>query len=111
MSHVEIAHQAADVRPAFYLDGVDRADFFAVTAPANSGGNFSLHNVTDLRIGQLITCMHVGNLPEEVAMKNNQLFGEKVAPKLRDIWGDQEDRWTPQVSQQRVAAANAAAGR
>jgi polygalacturonase len=51
MSHVEIANQTADARPAFYLDGVDRADFFAVTAPINAGGAFSLHNVTDLRIG------------------------------------------------------------
>jgi polygalacturonase len=51
MSHVEIAHQTADARPAFYLDGVDRADFFAITAPTNAGGAFSLHNVTDLRIG------------------------------------------------------------
>ena len=27
--------------------------------------------VTELRIGQLITCMHIGDLPEEVALKNN----------------------------------------
>ncbi|WP_131104589.1 LLM class flavin-dependent oxidoreductase [Ornithinimicrobium sufpigmenti] len=59
---------------------------------------------TDLRIGQLITCMHVGNLPEEVAMMNNELFGTQVIPKLRDLWSDQEDRWTPKVSQERVAA-------
>jgi alkanesulfonate monooxygenase SsuD/methylene tetrahydromethanopterin reductase-like flavin-dependent oxidoreductase (luciferase family) len=60
--------------------------------------------VTDLRIGQLITCMHVGNLSEETAAKNNYLFGTQVAPKLRDIWADYEDRWTPKVSQERVAA-------
>ncbi len=60
--------------------------------------------VTDLRIGQLITCMHVGNLPEEVAAENNRLFGTEVMPKLRDLWADQEDRWTPKVSQERVAA-------
>jgi alkanesulfonate monooxygenase SsuD/methylene tetrahydromethanopterin reductase-like flavin-dependent oxidoreductase (luciferase family) len=59
---------------------------------------------TELRIGQLITCMHVGNLPEEVAAQNNQLFGTQVIPKLRDVWGDQEDRWTPKVSQERFAA-------
>ncbi len=51
MSHVEIANQTPDARPAFFLDSVDRADFFAVTAPTNAGGAFSLHNVTDLRIG------------------------------------------------------------
>jgi alkanesulfonate monooxygenase SsuD/methylene tetrahydromethanopterin reductase-like flavin-dependent oxidoreductase (luciferase family) len=59
---------------------------------------------TDLRIGQLITCMHVGDLPEEVAAQNNQLFGTQVIPKLRDVWGEEEDRWTPKVSQERVAA-------
>ena len=59
--------------------------------------------VTELRIGQLITCMHVGNLPEEVAALNNELFGTKVAPKLRDIWSEYEDRWTPQTTQRRIA--------
>jgi alkanesulfonate monooxygenase SsuD/methylene tetrahydromethanopterin reductase-like flavin-dependent oxidoreductase (luciferase family) len=58
----------------------------------------------ELRVGQLITCMHMGNLPEEVAAENNHLFGTQVAPYLRDIWSEYEDRWTPQVSQQRVAA-------
>jgi len=51
MSHVEIATRAADVRPAFYLDDVDRADFFAITAPHGANGVFSLHSVKDLRIG------------------------------------------------------------
>jgi len=57
-----------------------------------------------LRVGQLITCMHMGNLSEEAAMKNIHLFGNQVIPKLRDIWADEEDRWTPRVTQERVAA-------
>jgi polygalacturonase len=48
MSHVEIAPANADPRPAFWLEDVHRADFFAVTAPPQS--NFSLHDVSDLRI-------------------------------------------------------------
>ena len=51
MSHVEIANAAPDARPAFYLAGVDRADFFAVTAPRGDNGAFSLHDVKDLRVG------------------------------------------------------------
>ena len=51
LSHVEIATAAADARPAFYLDSVERADFFAITAPRAAGGAFALHNVKDLRIG------------------------------------------------------------
>ena len=45
---VEIAPQAADPRPAFWLEDVHRADFFGVTAPPQP--NFSLHKVSDLRI-------------------------------------------------------------
>lgn len=59
---------------------------------------------TDLRIGQLITCMHVGNLPEEVVAMNNDLFGKNVIPKLRGLWAEEEDHWTPKVSQELIAA-------
>jgi hypothetical protein len=51
MSHVEIANTAPDARPAFYLTDVERADFFAVTAPRNPDGAFALRGVKDLRIG------------------------------------------------------------
>ena len=48
MSHVEVSPQAPDPRPAFWLEDVHRADFFAITAPPQP--NFSLHNVSDLRV-------------------------------------------------------------
>ena len=48
MSHVEVAPANADPRPAFWLEDVHRADFFAVTAPPQP--NFVLRNVSDLRI-------------------------------------------------------------
>jgi polygalacturonase len=51
MSHVEIANSIADARPSFYLSSVERADFFAVTAPRGADGAFALHDVRDLRIG------------------------------------------------------------
>jgi len=64
----------------------------------------------DLRIGQLIGCLHMGDLAEDVAAENTRLFGRQVIPHLRDLWADQPDHWTPLVSQQRVAA-NAEAGK
>ncbi len=48
MSHVEIAPEEADPRPAFWLEEVERADFFAITAPVQP--NFALRKVKDLRI-------------------------------------------------------------
>ena len=38
MSHVEVAPEKMDARPAFWLEDVERADFFAVTAPVWLGG-------------------------------------------------------------------------
>jgi polygalacturonase len=49
MSHVEIAPMQPDPRPSFFLTGVDRADFIAVTAPTTNPA-FHLDKVTDLRI-------------------------------------------------------------
>jgi hypothetical protein len=49
MSHVEIQAMRPDPRPSFYLDGIDRADFIAVTAPTGNPA-FHLDKVTDLRI-------------------------------------------------------------
>ena len=60
---------------------------------------------TELRVGQLIACLHMGNLPEEVASENTYLFGTKVIPKLRDLWSEEPDYWTPAISQERVARA------
>ena len=48
MAHVEIAPEKTDERPAFWLEDVERADFFAVTAPGEK--NFALKKVRDLRI-------------------------------------------------------------
>jgi polygalacturonase len=48
MSHIEIAPTNADPRPAFWLEDVHRADFFAITAPPQP--NFVLRNVSDFRI-------------------------------------------------------------
>jgi alkanesulfonate monooxygenase SsuD/methylene tetrahydromethanopterin reductase-like flavin-dependent oxidoreductase (luciferase family) len=63
----------------------------------------------DLRIGQLIGCLHMGDLAEEVASENTHLFGTQVIPHLRGLWAEEPDHWTPQVSQQRVAARAQAA--
>jgi polygalacturonase len=48
MSHIEIAPANPDPRPAFWLEDVHRADFFAVTAPLQP--NFSLQNVSEFRL-------------------------------------------------------------
>jgi alkanesulfonate monooxygenase SsuD/methylene tetrahydromethanopterin reductase-like flavin-dependent oxidoreductase (luciferase family) len=54
--------------------------------------------IKDLRIGQLIACLHMGNLPEETAAENTRLLGTRVLPKLRHLWQGFEDRWSPRLT-------------
>lgn len=63
--------------------------------------------ITELRIGQLIATLHIGNLSEETARKNTYLFATEIIPYLRDLWAEWPDRWTPKVSQERVACREA----
>jgi polygalacturonase len=49
MSHVEVQPSNPDARPSFYLDGINRADFLAITAPTTPPA-FALKKATDLRI-------------------------------------------------------------
>lgn len=58
----------------------------------------------ELRVGQLIPTLHMGNLSKEIAKENTRLFATEVIPYLRDVWAEYPDNWTPKVSQERVAA-------
>lgn len=66
MSHVEVAAKSPDPRPTFWLEDVDRADFFAVTSASEK--RFSLHDVRDMRIAwsRGIDDRSFGNVSEQV---------------------------------------------
>jgi hypothetical protein len=49
LSHVEVAPMNPDPRPSFYLHGVTRADFIAVTAPTSPAA-FTFNKTNDVRI-------------------------------------------------------------
>jgi hypothetical protein len=54
---------------------------------------------TELRFGQLLCVLQMGNLSTEAAKKNTYLFATEVAPGLRGLHAEHEDRWTPRVCQ------------
>jgi alkanesulfonate monooxygenase SsuD/methylene tetrahydromethanopterin reductase-like flavin-dependent oxidoreductase (luciferase family) len=45
--------------------------------------------------GHLLTMLHFGNMSDELTRHNSKLFGEKVAPGLRGLFGDVDDPWWP----------------
>ena len=51
--------------------------------------------VTRLRIGHLIGVFQFGDMPSEVTNRNTRLFAEHVIPRLRHLWSDYPDHWSP----------------
>ena len=87
--------QAAAAAPSemTYRDYVERGHVIA-GSPATVRQKLE-ELVKTLRIGQLICCMQVGNLNEELTNKNTSLFATEVMPHLRGIWSNYPDHWTP----------------
>ena len=48
-----------------------------------------------LRVGHLMLLLHFGNMPKDKVLYNSTRFIQEVAPRLRPIWREWEDRWWP----------------
>jgi alkanesulfonate monooxygenase SsuD/methylene tetrahydromethanopterin reductase-like flavin-dependent oxidoreductase (luciferase family) len=48
-----------------------------------------------LRIGHLMVLLHFGDMPKETVTYNSTRFAQEIAPRLRSIGGEWEDRWWP----------------
>ncbi len=53
------------------------------------------HLVTTLQAGHLIGVFHVGDMTHDLTLRSTRLFAEHVIPRLRHLWQDHEDHWSP----------------
>ena len=56
----------------------------------------------DLNIGHLMMLCQIGSMPHDLAMENIKRVATDVVPNLRHIHSEYEDRWWPQMLQNRV---------
>ena len=56
----------------------------------------------DLNIGHMMMLCQIGSMPHDLAMENIKRVATDVVPNLRHIHSEYEDRWWPQMLQQRV---------
>jgi len=56
----------------------------------------------DLNVGHLMLLCQIGSMPHDLAMENIKRVATDVVPNLRHIHAEYEDRWWPQMLQQRV---------
>ena len=53
------------------------------------------HLVTSLRAGHLVGVFQVGSMPHDLTLRSTRLFAERVMPRLRHLWGEYADHWSP----------------
>ena len=48
-----------------------------------------------LRVGHLVSLLHIGDMPLEKTLYNTELFATRVIPQLRGLWDGHQDHWMP----------------
>ena len=48
-----------------------------------------------LKCGHLVCLLHFGDMPTELCRYSSELFATRVIPKVRNIWGEYTDHWSP----------------
>ena len=53
------------------------------------------HLIKSLRVGHLVGVFQFGDLPHDKTLRSTRLFAERVIPRLRHLWDDYPDHWSP----------------
>jgi alkanesulfonate monooxygenase SsuD/methylene tetrahydromethanopterin reductase-like flavin-dependent oxidoreductase (luciferase family) len=92
-SQVSAAALRAVARPTAIKDLID-AGYVVLGNPKDVTDQL-VELAETLNVGNLMLLMQFGNMNKDLTRYNTKLFAEKVAPKLRDFYGDWEHRWWP----------------
>jgi alkanesulfonate monooxygenase SsuD/methylene tetrahydromethanopterin reductase-like flavin-dependent oxidoreductase (luciferase family) len=61
---------------------------FVVAGSPSTVRDMMKEAILDLRVGNVVCLLHVGNMPHWLTMKNMQMFAEEVMPQLKDIYSE-----------------------
>jgi len=50
---------------------------------------------TTLKLGHIVCLMHIGDMPTELCKYSTDLFASRVMPRIRPLWSEYEDHWSP----------------
>lgn len=53
------------------------------------------HMIKSLNVGHVFCLMHIGDMPKAKCEKSTTLFAQQVMPRLRHLWAEYEDHWSP----------------
>ncbi|MDA1004152.1 MAG: LLM class flavin-dependent oxidoreductase [Chloroflexi bacterium] len=48
-----------------------------------------------LRVGHIVCLLHMGDMPLDKTLYNTEMFATRVMPRLRPLWSEYEDKWSP----------------
>lgn len=83
-------------KPSQEMRFADYVESGAVIAGSPETVRARLHALaTELRVGQLVCLLQMGDLGKEATLRNTRLFATEVMPHLRGLHSGYEDHWTP----------------
>ncbi len=53
------------------------------------------HLAETLKVGHIVLLQHFGDMPVDKTQYNTEMFAREVMPRLRPIWDEYEDKWSP----------------
>ena len=89
----QVGSAAALAADLSWKDIVDRG--YVIAGSAQTVADRLDEVVDGLNVGHLMCLCQYGNLGREAAKENTARFASDVIPKLRDKFGDWEDKWWP----------------
>jgi alkanesulfonate monooxygenase SsuD/methylene tetrahydromethanopterin reductase-like flavin-dependent oxidoreductase (luciferase family) len=48
-----------------------------------------------LRVGHIVCLLHMGDMPLDKTLYNTEMFATRVIPRLKPLWSEYEDKWSP----------------
>jgi alkanesulfonate monooxygenase SsuD/methylene tetrahydromethanopterin reductase-like flavin-dependent oxidoreductase (luciferase family) len=76
-----------------WSDIVDRG--YVIAGSADTVAERLEEVVRRLNVGHLMVLLQFGSMRRETVLQNSERFAADVIPKLRDTFGEWEDRWWP----------------
>lgn len=92
----QMAGQSSALNQAAALSWQDMIDKgFIIAGSPDSVAEQMERVARTLKVGHVVCLLHFGDMPNELCRYSTELFAQRVIPRIRPIWNEYEDHWSP----------------
>ncbi len=92
----QMAGQSSAMNQAAQLSWQDMIDKgFIIAGSPDSVAEQMERVARTLKVGHVVCLLHFGDMPTSLCKYSTELFANRVIPRIRPIWNEYEDHWSP----------------